>query len=184
MSLRRSSLAALALVALVALGLVGAGPAAAGGCAFSNARAGAVTEPALRHATLCLVNRERARRGLRRLRQDRRLMKAGRLHTRDMVRKRYFAHTSKSGVSFSERIFRSGYFRGARRWAAGENIAWGARKGSTPSRIVRAWLDSPGHRRNMLSRRWREVGIGIVRGTPRGYLDDGAIYATEFAVRD
>lgn len=183
MSLRLPSLAALALTSSIALGLAGAAPASAGGCAFSNARAGTVPEPALRHATLCLVNRERAHRGLRRVRQDRRLMRAGRRHVRDMVRRRYFAHTSRSGVSFVDRISRTGYLRGARRWAAGENIAWGARSRSTPRRIVRSWLESPPHRRNMLSRRWREIGIGITRGTPRGRADDGATYATEFGVR-
>ena len=48
---------------------------------------------------------------------------------------------------------------------------------------MRSWLASPGHRRTMLTRKWREIGIGIVRGTPRGRRDDGATYATEFAMR-
>ena len=182
MSLRYPLPAALALVVLAVLGLASPAPAGAVGCALSDVPAGTAPEPVLRHATLCLVNRERTRRGLRRLRQDRLLTKAGRGHVRDMIRKRYFAHTSRSGSSFAKRIFRTGYFRGARRWAAGENLAWGTGSRSTPRKIVRSWLASPGHRRTMLTRKWREIGIGIVQGTPRGHRN-GATYAAEFAMR-
>ena len=98
-----------------------------------------------------------------------------------MVRRRYFAHTSRAGVKFSTRIRRTSYF-GSRRWAVGENLAWGARRRSTPQAIVRSWLDSPAHRRNLLDRRWRDVGVAIVRGTPRRHRYQAATYATEFGM--
>jgi uncharacterized protein YkwD len=47
--------------------------------------------------------------------------------------------------------------------------------------MVRAWMDSPGHRTNILNRRFRDIGIGIVVGTPSG--PGGATYTTDFGTR-
>jgi uncharacterized protein YkwD len=98
-----------------------------------------------------------------------------------MVRKRYFAHNSLGGRDFKARIARSGYLR---RGAAvlGENLAWGSRGQATPRAIVRSWMRSPGHRANMLQPRFREIGIGVVRASPRG-LGQAATYAAEFGAR-
>ena len=64
-----------------------------------------------------------------------------------MVRKRYFSHTSRSGNDMGDRIRSQGYLSGARSWMIGENLAWGSGERSTPRSIVRAWMNSPGHRR-------------------------------------
>lgn len=181
----RPRLVVLAVLALVAALLIGPAQASARGsaCPFSSVRAGVLPAPLLQEATLCLVNRARARRGLRRLRSSRSLEIAARGHVREMVRKRYFAHTSRAGLTFVARIRRTGYFRGTRRWAAGEIIAWGTRERSTPRAIVRAWLRSPPHRHNLLGRKWREIGVGVSGGSPAGYRFEAATYATEFGVR-
>jgi uncharacterized protein YkwD len=56
---------------------------------------------------------------------------------------------------------------------------------ATPATIVRAWMHSPGHRANILNRRFREIGIGVASGAPvrDGAAKSGATYATEFGLR-
>jgi uncharacterized protein YkwD len=98
-----------------------------------------------------------------------------------MASKRYFSHNSLNGSSFVDRIRRTGYLRGARSWNVGENIAWGSGRLSTPRAIARAWMNSPGHRANILSRSFRSIGIGIASGTPSG--GGGATYTTDFGRR-
>ena len=95
-----------------------------------------------------------------------------------MVEHLYFEHDSRNGDSFADRIRDTGYLSRASRWVVGENLAWGSGRLATPEAIVKAWMDSPGHRANILSGRYREIGIGLTLGSPRG--GDGATYATEF----
>ena len=138
---------------------------------------------AVKSATVCLVNAERKARGLQPLRANARLARAALLHARDMVARAYFSHTSASGASFVDRIARSGYMRGARAWTVGENLAWGSGPSGTPSEIVLAWMDSPGHRANILNGRFREIGSGAVLGVPAPGGMGGATYNTGFGTR-
>jgi uncharacterized protein YkwD len=178
-----ATLIAAVLIAFALMAFVGVPRAAAASCGSTSALPGTVSGQALQSATVCLLNRARARSGLRRLRVNGRLSLAARRHAVDMVRRDYFSHYSLSGASFLDRIRRTGYLRGARRWAAGENIAWGAGRRATPAAIVKAWMGSPPHRANILSRRYREIGIGIARGAP-GWSGLAALtYVTEFGRR-
>jgi uncharacterized protein YkwD len=152
-------------------------------CDHADVRPGGVSATALANSTVCLLNQQRARRGLHKLRQNARLSKAARSHTMDMVRRRYFSHTSKSGTDIVDRLTRTGYMRGARRWTVGENLAWGSGTRSTPREIVAAWMRSPGHRSNILQRRFREIGIGVVFKSPRGSRQAAATYTTTFGAR-
>ena len=168
-------------VAAAALALlVAAPPASAAGraCSSANAVASQVSKRVLVRATLCVLNSERARHDLRPLRFNRRLSKAARRHSRAMARRRFFSHTSPGGSTFVDRIRRTGYLRGARNWNIGENIAWGSGGLSAPRAGATAWMNSPGHRANILSRSFGSIGIGVARGTPSG--DTGAIYTTDF----
>jgi uncharacterized protein YkwD len=127
--------------------------------------------------TFCLVNEARARHGARRLRPDPRLAHAARRHSREMVARGYFSHTSWRGLSSRARIERSGWMAGRGRWTIGETLAWHA--GSPdPREIVRRWLASPPHRRVLLHRRFRVAGIGIAAGTPRS--TPGTTYTADF----
>jgi uncharacterized protein YkwD len=173
-------------VALLALAtsLAVPSPAAAGRCKYSGVKPGAANERALRIATRCLLNQKRRQHGLRRLRGNGRLHRAADRHVVDMARRNYFSHTSRSGASFLDRIRRSGYLRRSRTWSVGENIAWGTGGLSTPRLIVRAWMRSPGHRANILSSRFREIGIGISFGAPvRSSAQPAATYTTDFGKR-
>jgi uncharacterized protein YkwD len=119
---------------------------------------------------LCLMNRVRSRFGLRPLRTNRCLHRVGARHAHDMVNRRYFAHTTPNGWSPGRRARASGYVPRAARWVVGENIAWGVAGAARPAWVVRAWMHSPPHRHNILSRHFHDVGIGVARGVPvRGF---------------
>jgi uncharacterized protein YkwD len=175
--------AATAALSASALALAGAPAASAATCGSSSAMPGEASKAAMSSATLCLVNAERTQRGLRPLKANRRLARAATGHAGDMVRRNYFSHDSLSGASFVDRIRRTGYLSGPRAWIVGENLAWGSGDRSSPAAIVRAWMNSPGHRANILQRRFRQVGLGLVMGAPEQVDGPAATYATDFGAR-
>jgi uncharacterized protein YkwD len=152
-------------------------------CGAADAKAGTVSDRDLGAAAVCLVNRERTSRGLRALSLNGRLSAAAQNHTDDMLRRRYFAHESRSGRTTVDRIRGAGYLSGARSWMIGENLAWGSGSKGTPRQIVVAWMNSPGHRRNILTGRFREIGIGVDSGAPTGSFSSAATYTTTFGQR-
>jgi uncharacterized protein YkwD len=166
--------------ALLALG--GAPSASAStGCASADALPPRASASALANATICLVNQERTRRGLRALRVNNRLSQAAVAHANDMVARGYFSHETAGGGSFVDRIVRTGYVPGNAFPSLGEDLAWGSGPLGSARAIVRGWMNSPGHRANILNRRFREAGIGIAFGAPGGGLGGGgATYALEF----
>jgi uncharacterized protein YkwD len=110
-------------------------------------------------ALLTEMNRVRAAHGARALRIDTRLERAARAHSRDMLRRGYFAHGD-----FGRRL--AGV--GARGPIVGENLGWGVGSRGTAQAIVAAWLASPSHRANLLRRGFTRVGLGHVIGTFAG----------------
>lgn len=181
MALRRPGTALAALAACLVLALPA--QAAAAPCANGGARAGDASADRLAKASVCVLNKVRARRGLRKLRLNGRLSAAARRHTSDMVRHDFFGHVSRRSGSVVNRLSRTGYMRGARSWTIGENLAWGTGGRSTPVQIVRAWLRSPGHRANMLSSRFREIGVGVALEAPGHSSRPGATYTHTFGAR-
>lgn len=174
----------LLLSALIVLVVAPAAPAgAATACANATASPSRLSSKAAVRTTVCLVNRERSSRGLRRVRLNGRLSKAAARHAKDMVRRDYFSHVSPSGSTFLQRIKRTGYLGGARAWTAGENLARGFGGLATPRSIVRSWMKSPTHRANILNGRFREVGIAVVRGAPGSSGGSGATYVSTFGFR-
>jgi len=79
-----------------------------------------------------------------------------------MGRKGFFSHDSADGTSFSKRVRRFYSSDGHRRWAAGENLLWAPDDIGAGSAVA-MWMKSRGHRANLLSRRWIDVGIAVVR---------------------
>ena len=172
----------LALTACAAMALPATAVASAP-CADAGALPGQASADALAKASVCLLNKSRAKRGLKTLRLDRRLSAAARSHTQDMVSRRYFAHVSRSGTDVVDRLSRVGYMRGARSWSVGENLAWGSGVRSTPRQIVSSWMSSSGHRANVLSGRFREIGVGVVLSAPTGRGSEAATYTHTFGYR-
>lgn len=113
----------------------------------------------LETAVIARINAVRRSHGLRPLRSNSRLAAAADFHSRDMGRRGYFEHDSANGTAFWRRIERFYPSRGFNSWTVGENLLWGTNRYGA-SFAVREWMNSPPHRENILSREWREVGIG------------------------
>jgi uncharacterized protein YkwD len=140
---------------------------------------------AIAAATLCLLNGERADRGLAPLALNPQLSAGAGAYAQDLVAGSYFSHTGRDGSDLRTRVARTGYLRHDRAWALGENLAWGTGSLATPGSIMVAWMNSPGHRDNILNPEFREIGIGIVTGNPARADGAGATYATDFgAIED
>jgi len=175
----------LLLLVLVATACAAPAAMAARACQSANATPASAAKRTMVRATLCVLNVRRDAHGLRPLKLNRRLSRAARRHARDMARRDYFSHDTLGGGSFVDRIRRAGYLRGARRWAVGENLAWGTHYRSAPRAITEMWMASPGHRANILNPSFREIGIGLEYGAPvRGSGDVAATYATTFGSKN
>jgi len=107
-----------------------------------------------------LINKERGKAGCVAVRTDERMRTAGRAHSADMAKNNYFSHTGRDGSSFVDRLERAGYPRDG---AAGENIAYGY---TTAQAVVTGWMNSEGHRKNILNCSAKATGVGLAyRGT-------------------
>jgi uncharacterized protein YkwD len=142
--------------------------------------------PEVARLLLAEVNRTRRAHGLRGLRYSARLTDAATAHARALAVAGEFTHAwPTTGRLFSSWIRNFYPARGYRTWSVGENLLW-ASPGFAPADAVQQWLDSPIHRRVMLTPSWRELGIGVVSavGAPGAYGDrDVQIAAAEFGRR-
>jgi uncharacterized protein YkwD len=113
------------------------------------------TKAQARPAILTAVNTERRKAGCAALTSDSRLLKAAQGHASDMSANNYFSHTGRNGSSFVDRIRAAGItsFR-----TGAENIAKGQR---TSAQVMTAWMNSAGHRRNILNCAFTKIGIGF-----------------------
>jgi uncharacterized protein YkwD len=108
-----------------------------------------------------LVNVERASNGCSALTAESRLTAAAQLHSEDMAAKNYFDHNSQDGRSPGARITAQGY-----KWRTwGENIAAGQQ---TPASVMSAWMNSSGHRANILNCTFTQIGVGVAKGGSYG----------------
>jgi uncharacterized protein YkwD len=131
-------------------------------------------------STLCLLNGERADHGLQPLAQDDELGSAARAHTLDMLRAQYFDHIAPDGSTPVDRIRRSGYIPADGSWIVGENLAWGTGTLASPKGIMKAWMNSEGHRANILRGSFNHIGFGVFVGNPSSKDGEGATYTTTF----
>jgi uncharacterized protein YkwD len=162
------------VVACAALALTA--PSAMAAC--SN---GAVTpgDPGAVAATLCLLNQQRADNGLKALTESTTLDRAAGGYAADMVKRGFFDHVSPGGGTMLDRIKAAGWVPTGS-WSAGENIAWGSGSLATPASIVNGWMHSAGHRANILTASFTQIGIGIAAGAPQRGIRDGGTYVTDF----
>jgi uncharacterized protein YkwD len=178
----------LALVCLIALGSLGVAPADAAKKRTPCQRWGKSQPTSLqvteaRRTVLCLLNKRRKGAGLPALRRDGKLEAAAQRHTERMDGTGCFAHECPGEPDLEARLKGINYLIGGLlRWAFGENVAWGEASAGTPKAMVAAWMDSPGHRANILNRQYREVGVGFVPGTPEDGDANGGIYTTDFGL--
>ena len=178
----RGVTAATAVVVLLGCWMGTAGAAAQAGCARASAATQTDTLAQSDEAILCLINAERTRRGLRAVRLSAPLSSAALAHSNDMVAQDYFDHVSPNGKTARHRVLRSGYFRGGGGWVD-EALAMGWNSRSSPRQFVRMLMGSQAHRSILLSRRARDVGIGLVLGAPTIDMPGGATLTLDFAHR-
>lgn len=124
-----------------------------------------ITISAVEQAVLNLTNAERQKAGLSPLQADQNLMASAREKSKDMATKNYFSHTSPTYGSPFDQMKQFGVTYKA----AGENIAMGQRNAEA---VVKAWMDSPGHRENILKPNFTHIGIG--------YVENGNYWTQQF----
>jgi len=151
-------------------------------CVDADLEPAADNLPRIRAAIVCLHNQIRAEKDLPTLREAARLRHAAVGHSRDMVGDGYFEHTTPEGRTMVDRIVRARYVREDQGWLLGENLAWGTGSLSTPRGAVESWMNSPGHRSNLLKRGYRDIGVGVVLGVPVSNAH-GATYTVDFGAR-
>lgn len=161
-------------------GVVRQGVGAGASCADVDVMPAADNLPVVAAATMCLVNGERADAGLPPLAGNTKLDQSSLGHSQDMVANGYFAHESQDGRDVVERVRATGYIPADGEWTVGENLAWGTGTLATPKGIVQAWMNSQGHRENILRSGFKEVGLGIAVGNPRSADGQGATFTMNF----
>ncbi|MGI5456472.1 CAP domain-containing protein [Streptomyces sp. CA-249302] len=113
-------------------------------------------DPSPTDRVLVLVNAERAKAGCSALTENAKLTKAAQDHSQDQADHQNMSHTGSDGSSMSDRLARVGYaFR-----TAGENVAYGY---DSPESVMDGWMNSDGHRANILNCSFKEIGIGLAQ---------------------
>lgn len=170
----RVGLAAVVAVAL-SLSVPPANAAAAPACGPP-----ATTAADMSRQVLCAVNAERKRHRARTLTRRARLSKVAVENSERMERANVFTHAFEGGSV--RRILRTGYARGSSEWEVAETIAW-VEPGEGAEAAIAAWLASPYHRRAILGRKWRDIGVGTARGAPWPDLRGGYTVTGTFGRR-
>jgi len=118
------------------------------------------TGSSLARSIVVQINSVRAQHGLKPLRLVRQLTSAAGQHSSEMGTRGYFSHDSADGTSFWKRVEAFYRSRGYRYWSVGENLLWSS--GSlTPAEAVTMWMSSPPHRKNLLEKNWRQIGLSV-----------------------
>lgn len=139
------------------------------------ARRSGVALSALESGLLARVNAVRRSHGLRALKISRALSAAANYHSRQMIQHGFFEHESRGGGAFWKRVERFYGSRGYSSWEVGENLAYGSPDLGAAA-TVRMWMNSAGHRENLLSRSWREIGLGAAHvGSAGGEFGGGPV---------
>jgi len=127
-----------------------------------------------------LTNEVRGQHGLHPLSKSPQLMDSALAHSQDMASHHFISHTGSDGSNVAKRVTKAGYTN----WTTvGENCAMGQR---TPEEVIQGWLDSPGHRANLLNENFHELGVGYVEGeilTPVGFQFRGGYWTQNFGSR-
>jgi len=129
--------------------------------------------------TFYLHNRQRRNHNLKPFCVHPNLQKVARAHSKDMIQRDYFSHITKgTNRDGCDRVKNSGY----RYRYCGENIGRGHGPYGEPGYVMRSWMNSSGHRRNILNGKFREIGVGTYTGT-FGNTRDTTMYTVNFGTR-
>ena len=114
-----------------------------------------------------LVNAERAKAGCAAVTVDDKLTLAAQQHSQDQADHKSMTHTGSDGSNAGQRLDRAGYS-----WRTyGENVAWNQQ---TPAAVMNAWMNSSGHRANILNCAFTEIGVGVASSNGPYWTQDFA----------
>jgi uncharacterized protein YkwD len=139
----------------------------------------------LNRQVLAAVNSFRVAHGLAALRESAALDRSAHQHSNEMGRRGYFAHSSADGTVFWRRIRHYYAARGYSYWSVGENLVWES-PGLSAAGAMKLWIGSPPHLANLLSKRWRQIGVSAVGVAHAPGVYGGrrvVIITTDFGVR-
>ena len=169
----------------VALALLAATPEAAeANCKGAGEGPRSITEAVATKATICLINKERRRRGLRKLTPQEDVSRAARSHSNRMQETGCFAHECPGEPALEGRLARADYLPCGCSWGTGENIAWGSNNRASPSAIVDSWMESPPHRAIILEGSFEHAGVGVEWGSPYEPHARAGTYTLNLGYRD
>ena len=143
-------------------------PAAGSTCPHATSKPGGASITQLRKATLCLINKARADRGVGELTLNSDLTRMAKHHTRTMLVLNCLKHRCTGELSLAKRVKNSGYTDGATKWSFAEDIGYE----STPRQMVNRWLSTNLDERNLLNGAYEDVGIGPGAGAADPGVDD------------
>lgn len=156
---------------------------AAGGCANADKLPRTIGTGKAEKAVRCIINAKRKRRGLRAVRNSSDLAKAADRHSIFMRDNHCFAHQCNGEAALSRRLQRAGYLPCGCTYLYGEAISWSFGTSATARKTVKAWMKSKPHRKILLDKRFRDVGIGTVWGSPHDPKDNAAIFTADFGLK-
>src|SRR3954452_6665219 len=162
----------------------GGGVAAGANCPDTDATPSDSNQDQLNASILCLVNGERTDNGgLPPLTSNDLLAKAAVGMCQRMVTEHFFAHETPDGKSVVDRVDPTGYIPNSGDWVVGENLAWGSGALSTPQAIVNGWMNSPGHKANILAPDYKDIGLAVAMGSPLTTTTGGTVYVNNFGAK-
>ncbi len=162
---------------------IGVATAEASKCKGSHRGPRHVSQKRARKAVVCQINKMRRNHGLARVRAKSALRKAGKRHSKYMQRHGCFAHQCPGEKDLVGRIHATSYLPCNCSWRVGETLAWGEKGQGTPRKIVKAWMHSPDHRHVLLDSQLKNVGVGLVWGSPSNRGARAATYTADFGYK-
>ncbi|MDX6487041.1 MAG: hypothetical protein QOF43_2194 [Gaiellaceae bacterium] len=170
------------VIAVALVALMGALPAPA---APSREGTTHVKMSSLESGVLSALNTIRTQHGLQPVKISARLTASAAQHSQEMGVEGYFEHNSHDGTAFWKRIGHWYGSNGYDYWSVGENLLWSSPQ-VDPAGALELWMNSPEHRANILTARWREIGISAVHlaSAPGAFKGlEVTIITTDFGVR-
>jgi uncharacterized protein YkwD len=178
---------ALALMVALCAAVVSAPAAGARGVAcnkYGNTEPAQLKKRQARKAIMCLLNDVRADHGLPAFSRSKKLQRAAQKHSARMSGGDCFDHECPGEADLVSRLGNVKYLLGSlTSWICAENIAWGEKSAGTPAAIMDAWMNSAGHRANILNGDLHQVGIGFAKGSPSNAKAPAGMYTTDFGSR-
>lgn len=148
--------------ALFASGHASLADAAPKKCTNATATLETATKKQIRDGVECLIAKARKHAGRHVLAENVATRAISRRHANKMIKANCFKHVCNGEGTIPSRLKKSGYLDGASTYGFGENTGCA----TTPKAMVKAWLESDYHRRNLLGAKFRDIGIGVAKGAP------------------